>query len=543
MSFPTGPALAFQMTDSAERRWRANLSVLQVAIEQGMKPGDQAVVMHYREGDGDPVAHPLNAQQWSEIAQRLAEQGFEVPPAASAANNLRSDLASEARDKFELEESIVRTAAVYPKFNFAPLTLQDAKQLVGRFGIDVHESDQLQSMSALARIYRDEKPHRDLIIVRSNLCEVHKVIKILYELCHRLRDISRLNRLHGVGSQSIFNISIEDQFDSADDSAKRFALVGVLPTPAMAWSFRREILGGEFDKLAGLRNVRNAARDYIMRVSDLVGGDSWQDQTMIRRAWSHAELKTAADAALVNKAGKAIFDRMRGQQLSGLRGFDQAFRVVLGSLEETSQFRRRLLELVQSDRGIGPEQLPDSFKPRFEGDAVVRMLSVYDYVCRQFDTAEAIETGDRAMRHTSVWVLVERKLQIQDCSDLFARFVGLPREQLRKMNLADLLAPSRFYDAREAACLTSARSAAPGRRSVFLGLEFARHALESRTAVAHACFRAAPNNQALCVIRPAGISIRGLIDDDQEESPEAFQRALGDAELLGLHGSLGSSNN
>ena len=99
----------------------------------------------------------------------------------------------------------------------------------------------------MARIYDKNKHLKvDTIIIRKSVHPLQKSFFILFELWHLLYDISRLKQLpEDTPTYPLFSLPEYLFTEESEVLAEIFALIALLPSPALAWEFRREHTDGK----------------------------------------------------------------------------------------------------------------------------------------------------------------------------------------------------------------------------------------------------------------------------------------------------------
>ncbi len=110
----------------------------------------------------------------------------------------------------------------------------------------------------------NEAKYKDHILVRANLAPLVQTFLVLYELCHALRDLVSLKALPANAPlDSTIMCLPPDLLDRDSESkAEGLAMIGILPTPEIAWAFRDE-LRRPFTQLLDRRTLKPEPKNKI----------------------------------------------------------------------------------------------------------------------------------------------------------------------------------------------------------------------------------------------------------------------------------------
>ena len=253
-----------QRPDAILRQAVANLSALAALSAHELQPEDQALCMHFRSGratalpfPGVPLDRPaptsvpphLPYNTWAswlryiELRKQLERRGVKLPTAKLYRHLWLDSSQLPSGETRSLRRIIDVVTELTGTFNYRSCSFEDAKKLATRYGAQVLEVPELESPSSLVRVFRGRKQHRDYILVQKSLSPIAKTFLSLYEVGHILRDLVVLRQLPGEAPSDSAVLSLPHDLIERDSDAKAemFALVGLFPTPDVAWEFRHEL--------------------------------------------------------------------------------------------------------------------------------------------------------------------------------------------------------------------------------------------------------------------------------------------------------------
>lgn len=206
---------------------------------------DRMLVLHYRSAFGPELLPDVAAwEAFLELRDELSRDG-RLPR-----DKLLTYLRPAALDTalpWAVSQVVERTHARANRFNYVPMSLVDCIDLARDNAVEVQRIHRLHDRwrSSLVRVYRGGNTHQTHLLVSKDLPELQQAFFILYELCHLLRDLDPLDRLpDATPAEQLLSLPPDLMPPQADRSAEMFALIGLLPTPEVAWQFRAELHEG-----------------------------------------------------------------------------------------------------------------------------------------------------------------------------------------------------------------------------------------------------------------------------------------------------------
>lgn len=205
-------------------------------------PDEQLFVINYSDAAGRTAqAHSLNASMdnFLAIAGRLRETYPNLPEQKLLTYIRMAPEEMRERPVPSLYDLVNAVSSISPDFNYEAMDTAGAIRLAADFGVLVKFDSSLQSYSSLVRCYRNGALERDVIVVREKLRGIQKVFFILYELCHLLAHVSSVTRLPaGADGHPLLSLQCGDLPRDAHAMAEMFALIGLIPTPELAWKLK-----------------------------------------------------------------------------------------------------------------------------------------------------------------------------------------------------------------------------------------------------------------------------------------------------------------